>query len=141
MTPRGAQYLDQRIEHNKKAVGACNRKDDAHNKKVSADLNRQLRSASSGIRYTEPERRLADRVHGAVATIDFREYASVLSYARIDEIFRRDMPVTFLFPLVVNYVAHRRIRGFRPGWSVLGNAEELWIDPDWEKRAVEEGGS
>jgi len=51
---------------------------------VIADLNRQLRSASSAVRYTEPERRLADRVYEAVATLDPREYDSFLSYARID---------------------------------------------------------
>lgn len=61
-----------------------NRKVDAHNKKIIADLNRQLRSATSSIRYTEPERRLADRVYEAVATLDPREYDSFLSYARID---------------------------------------------------------
>jgi len=70
--------------HNRKVITDHNRKADAHNKKVIADLNRQLRSASSIIRYTEPERRLADRVHEAVATIDSREYDSFLSYARID---------------------------------------------------------
>lgn len=73
--------------HNRKVVADHNarvRKADAHNKKVIADLNRQLRTASSSIRYTEPERRLADRVHGAVAAIDSREYDSFLSYARID---------------------------------------------------------
>jgi peptide/nickel transport system substrate-binding protein len=52
-------------------------------------------------------------------------------YARINEIFRRDMPVTFLFPLVVNYVAHRRIRGFRQGWpGSLSYVEELWIEEE-----------
>jgi len=70
--------------HNRKVIADHNRRADTHNKKVIADLNRQLRSASSSIRYTEPERLLADRVHGAVATIDSREYDSFLSYARID---------------------------------------------------------
>lgn len=52
-------------------------------------------------------------------------------YARINEIFRRDMPVTFLFPMVENHVAHRRIRGLRHGWpQFLGHAEELWIEED-----------
>ena len=52
-------------------------------------------------------------------------------YARINEIFRRDMPVTFLFPMLANHVAHRRIRGFRQGWpAFLGNAEELWIEEE-----------
>lgn len=77
--------------HNRKVIADhnahvrdYNRKAETHNKKIIADLNRQLRSASSSIRYTEPERRLADRVHSAVATIDSREYDSFLSYARID---------------------------------------------------------
>jgi peptide/nickel transport system substrate-binding protein len=52
-------------------------------------------------------------------------------YARINEIFRRDMPVTFLFPMVSNHVTHHRIRGFRQGWpELLGNAEELWIEEE-----------
>lgn len=70
-------------DYNRKAT-AQNRKVVAHNKKVIVALNRQLRSATSGIRYTEPERRLADRVHQAVGAIDSREYDSFLSYARID---------------------------------------------------------
>jgi hypothetical protein len=70
-------------DHNAR-VRDHNRKVDANNQKVIADMNRQLRSASSSTRYTEPERRLADRVHGAVAAIDTREYDSFLSYARID---------------------------------------------------------
>lgn len=69
-------YNSRAREHNRRA--------ETHNKQVIADLNRQLRSASSSIRYTEPERRLVDRVQGAVATIDAREYDSFLSYARID---------------------------------------------------------
>lgn len=77
--------------HNKKVVADYNarvrqhnRRADAHNKKVIADLNRQLRSGTGNVRYTEPERRLADRVHHAVAASDPREYDSFLSYARID---------------------------------------------------------
>ena len=77
--------------HNKKVVDDYNarvrdrnRRADTHNKQVIAELNRQLRSGSSTIRYTEPERRLADRVHEAVAALDSREYDSFLSYARID---------------------------------------------------------
>jgi hypothetical protein len=61
-----------------------NRRADAHNKKVVADLNRQLRSGTGNVRYTETERRLADRVYEAVAILDPREYDSFLSYARID---------------------------------------------------------
>lgn len=70
-------------DHNRR-VRDHNRKAEAHNNKVIADLNRQLRSPSSRVRYTEPERALADRVHNAVAVLDPREYDSFLSYARID---------------------------------------------------------
>jgi hypothetical protein len=70
-------------EHNRR-VESHNRMAESHNKEVIQDLNQQLRSASGSIRYTEPERRLADRVHEAVAMVDPREYDSFLSYARID---------------------------------------------------------
>lgn len=70
-------------DHNAK-IRDHNRRTDAHNKKVIADLNRQLRSSTSTVRYTESERILADRVHGAVTSIDPREYDTFLSYARID---------------------------------------------------------
>lgn len=77
--------------HNRKVVSDHNRsvrqhnqKADAHNRKVIADLNRQLRTGSSPVRYSEPERQLADKVHEAVASLDPREYDSFLSYARID---------------------------------------------------------
>jgi hypothetical protein len=73
--------------HNRKVIETYNagvRKVNAHNQKVIADLNRQLRSSVSTIRYTEPERQLADRVHTAVASLDPREYDTFLSYARID---------------------------------------------------------
>jgi hypothetical protein len=77
--------------HNKKVIADHNarvrdrnRRAETHNNKVIADLNRQLRSGSSSVRYTEPERRLADRVHQAVAALDSREYDAFLSYARID---------------------------------------------------------
>ncbi|KAA9129681.1 TIR domain-containing protein [Marinihelvus fidelis] len=94
--------LDKVIRENKRKVDAYNRRVDAHNKKVIsnhnanvhrvnthnqkviADLNRQLRSGHRGVRYTESEQRLADRVHTAVGLLDPREYDSFLSYARID---------------------------------------------------------
>ena len=84
-------YNRKATAHNAKVIADYNtratnynRKAEAHNKQVIADLNRQLRSTSSSIQYTDRERRLADRVHEAVATIDPREYDSFLSYARID---------------------------------------------------------
>ena len=51
-------------------------------------------------------------------------------YAEVNGIFRQDMPVTFLFPMVASHVAHRRIRGLRDGWpAFLGNAGELRMEP------------
>jgi hypothetical protein len=77
--------------HNKKVIDDYNarlrdhnRKADAHNKRVIAEIHRQLRTATSGVRYTPPERELADRVYRAVGTLDRREYDTFLSYARID---------------------------------------------------------
>lgn len=94
--------VDKVNRENKRKVDDYNRRADAHNRKVIsdynagvrrvntrdkqviADLNRQLRSSPSGVRYTEPEQRLADRVHIAVGQLDPREYDTFLSYARID---------------------------------------------------------
>lgn len=65
-------------------IDTHNRRVVQHNAKVIADLNRNLRSATSTVQYTDSERQLADRVHLAVAASDPREYDSFLSYARID---------------------------------------------------------
>jgi hypothetical protein len=74
-------------QHNRKVVADYNRdviRANAHNKAVVADLNRQLRSASSGPRYTPQEQALADRVHQAAPPRDDREWDAFLSYATID---------------------------------------------------------
>jgi hypothetical protein len=74
-------------QHNKKVVADYNREAgrvNAHNRAVIADLNRQLRTASSGPRYTPREQVLVDRVHDALAQHDNRECDAFLSYARID---------------------------------------------------------
>lgn len=82
---RKARAQNQKViaDHNAR-VRTHNRRADAHNKRVIEDINRRLRSTSSTVRYTETERRLADRVHEAVGLIDPREYDAFLSYARID---------------------------------------------------------
>lgn len=56
----------------------------ARNRAAVADLNRQLRAASTGPRYTADEQTLADRIQYAVAQSDDREWDTFLSYARID---------------------------------------------------------
>jgi len=82
---RKAETHNRRLVADQSArVRDHNRKADAHNRQVIAQINRQLRSPTAPVRYTESELGLADRVHQAVATIDPREYDSFLSYARID---------------------------------------------------------
>lgn len=72
------------IDKTNRDIRAYNRRADSHNRKLIADLNRQLRSTTSAIHYSDSEQRLADRVQSAIAPVDDREYDSFLSYARID---------------------------------------------------------
>jgi hypothetical protein len=45
-------------------------------------------------------------------------------------IFQRDMPMTYLYPQVTEYVAHRRVRGLEsPNRAApVENLEYLWIE-------------
>jgi hypothetical protein len=76
--------VDRTNRENQRRVDEHNRKADRHNQSVIADLNRQLRAASTGPRYTVAEEGLADRVQHAVAQQAEREVDAFLSYARID---------------------------------------------------------
>jgi hypothetical protein len=74
-------------QHNRKVIADYNRdvaRVNAHNAAVGEELKRQLRSASSGPRYTPAEQALADRVQLAVQEQEDREWDAFLSYARID---------------------------------------------------------
>jgi len=53
-------------------------------------------------------------------------------YEELAEIFREDMPITFLFPDVWTWVAHRRIHGLSSPWRVdpLWNMEHLWVEEE-----------
>jgi hypothetical protein len=91
ITAHNKREIDRVNRANQKAVDdynrqveAHNRKADAHNKRVIDNVNKQLRQGGTTVRYTEPERRLADRVHEAVAHLDPRDYDTFLSYARLD---------------------------------------------------------
>ncbi|HXD55540.1 MAG TPA: TIR domain-containing protein [Solirubrobacteraceae bacterium] len=70
----------QRIDAYNKHIGQVN----AQNAATITELNRRLRVAESGPRYTPTEQALADRVHDAVVARDDREWDIFLSYARID---------------------------------------------------------
>jgi peptide/nickel transport system substrate-binding protein len=51
------------------------------------------------------------------------------AYARMTELFRRDMPVTTLFPLTGMAAVHRRVGGFGAvRWSADMAFHELWIE-------------
>jgi len=51
-------------------------------------------------------------------------------YAEIAEIFRADIPVTFLHPSVGLTVAHERLRGLSQPWRVepVAHMDELWVE-------------
>ena len=52
-------------------------------------------------------------------------------YVRLNEILRRDIPVTFLFPATESFVVNSRIRGFRQGLNIsLAYADQLWIEEE-----------
>lgn len=57
------------------------------------------------------------------ATTDLVEVERI--YRELTPVFRADMPVTFLFPQVTTFVAHRRVRGIEGGFA------ESWITDLW----------
>lgn len=65
-------------------VNAHNAQVNVHNARLVQDLQRQLRSAGSGPKYTPAEQALADRVQSSLAFQDPREWDAFLSYAHID---------------------------------------------------------
>jgi hypothetical protein len=80
-------YNRKAEQHNRKVVADYNRHVNAvnsHNAAVITDLQRQLRTAPTGPRYTVDEQALADRIQLALAERDDREWDIFLSYARID---------------------------------------------------------
>jgi hypothetical protein len=77
----------QADQHNRRVISEYNQhvgRVNAHNQAVVADLNHQLRAATSGPRYTLDERALADRIQQSIPDRDEREWDIFLSYARID---------------------------------------------------------
>ena len=53
-------------------------------------------------------------------------------YRDLMEIFREDMPLTFLFPQIDTFIAHRRLQGLRnPHWGgTLQHMEDLWLEDE-----------
>jgi len=84
---RRQQHNQQVVREKQRELASYNQhvqRVNAHNAATFADLNRQLRAASTGPRYTIDEEALADRVQGSIAARDDREWDVFLSYARID---------------------------------------------------------
>lgn len=91
---KAQQHNQQAVQQEQHRVDAYNRevaRVNRHNQQVNtrnrtsvSELNRQLRSASTGPRYTPSEQSLADRLQESAAQHPDREWDSFLSYARID---------------------------------------------------------
>ena len=81
----------------------------------------------SPIGYDPP--RVTELLRAAEVAMDLDEQDRI--YSELAEIFHADVPVTFLYPKVENWVVHRRVRGLRslyravPVWHL----EELWVEP------------
>lgn len=71
--------------------------------------------------------RTARLLEAAGAAVDPARRDSL--YRELVPIFRQEQPATFLFPLVHQVIAHRRVRGFS-GFQrdILRAAEHLWIE-------------
>lgn len=61
-------------------------------------------------------------------------------YYELAQIFRRDVPVTYLFPIMYTLLAHRRIRGLSTPWQadIVRHAEDLWLENDQDASAQSE---
>lgn len=90
--------------------------------------HRKVLGEGGSIGYSNPEMtRLLD---GLTATVAPSARDSL--YRRAAAIFRRDLPVTLLFPEAATYVADRRVRGLESPYrgDPLEHAEELWIEEE-----------
>ncbi|MGH7754345.1 MAG: ABC transporter substrate-binding protein, partial [Gemmatimonadales bacterium] len=58
-------------------------------------------------------------------------------YRRLTEILRADLPITFLFPRVFVFYAHRRLCGLRSPWKVdpVWYMDDLWVEGDTTEAA------
>ena len=80
----------------------------------------------SPIGYRNP--RMIGLLQAVKATTDPDETDRL--YRSLMPIFRADLPMTFLFPQVATYVAHRRIQGLSSPFHAdpIMNMEHLWLE-------------
>ncbi|MFQ5902764.1 MAG: ABC transporter substrate-binding protein, partial [Candidatus Binatia bacterium] len=83
---------------------------------------------NSPLGYSNP--RLIALLETAKITID--PDARDQLYQDIMKIFQEDMPLTFLFPQIQTFIAHRRLRGLQnPFWGGdLRHIEDLWLEDE-----------
>ncbi|MCZ6477120.1 MAG: ABC transporter substrate-binding protein [Gemmatimonadetes bacterium] len=82
--------------------------------------------AGSRLGYENPA--VTSLIDRAVATADPDTMDAI--HRDLAEIFRRDLPVTFLFPRTESYFVHRRIRGLEGRYwpDPVLHMEELWLE-------------
>lgn len=94
----------------------------------SGRARRQLFGEKSWLGYRHP------RIPGLLDTLDVSidPVERDLIYGQLSSIFQEDLPVTFLYPLVATFVAHRRVRGLESPFRAdpVMHMEELWIEED-----------
>ncbi|MGK2935119.1 MAG: ABC transporter substrate-binding protein [Gemmatimonadaceae bacterium] len=83
---------------------------------------------ASLIRYARP--RVTELLRAAEVAMDLDEQDRI--YGELAEIFHADVPVTFLYPNVENWVVDRRIRGLKSpyGGDLLWHLAELWVEKE-----------
>ncbi len=91
-------------------------------------LDRDFFGAGTRIGYRNPE--IVQLLETLTTELDPTVQDTL--YAQINEMLRRDIPVTFLFPYVESIVAHRRIQGMRTPEraNLLSYIADLWIEED-----------
>jgi ABC-type transport system substrate-binding protein len=86
----------------------------------------------SPIGYAPP--RVTELLRAAEVAMDLDEQDRI--YGELAEIFHADVPVTFLYPNVENWVVHRRIRGLKSPYRahLVWHLPELWVDDASDSR-------
>lgn len=81
--------------------------------------------ARSPLGYENP--RVAELLERAAAAMEPEAQDRI--YGELAEIFRAEVPATYLYPKVDAYAVHRRVRGFSPELGdLIMSADRLWVE-------------
>ena len=96
--------------------------------KFTAEDQRKYFGAGNPIGYRSPA--VAELIERLVATADPDETDRL--YRALTEIYRVDLPVTWLVPWTTTFFAHRRVRGLRMSTHAEPTQylEELWLEEE-----------